>query len=326
MDNSLGQSVLGSGASLFLAEVCTGLALSQKTLPCKYFYDDRGSRLFDAITQTPEYYLGRMEREILTRSGPALRDLVGPQALLVELGPGDGSKGQLLLQALEHPAGYLGVDIAADALRRCQQRVARAWETVPVSSLLADYTLPWALPRTLNPHQRCLLAFLGSSIGNFEPAGVVAFLRQTARVLRPHDIILIGVDLAKDPAVLEAAYNDQAGLTAAFNLHLLERINRELGADFDLTAFRHRAIYRPDRGRVEMHLESLAQQWVRIGTERFRLERGETIHTENSYKFQSGDFQELLRAAGLTPVAAWTDHRGWFSLQVASRIPVAGQP
>jgi dimethylhistidine N-methyltransferase len=315
------------------AEVLAGLSRPQRALPPKFFYDQRGSRLFDAITALPEYYLTRAEIGILRDHGAEMAERIGPGRTLIELGSGSSLKIRILLEALG-PALYIPIDISRQHLLASAHALAECFPTLAILALCADYSAPFDLPtNAADPGQRAAF-FPGSSIGNFEPDAAVALLARVAALLGPGGRLLIGADLIKDPAILHAAYNDAAGVTAAFNLNLLARIDRELDADFNLRGFAHRAFYNPlsehgphgagDLGRIEMHLVSLADQRVRIGDRTFDFRQGETIHTESSYKYSLDGFRALAARAGFIPEQVWTDSQGLFSvhcLMVAGSTP-----
>lgn len=296
----------------FFRDVIHGLSRRPRRIGPKYFYDERGSRLFDAICRTPEYYPTRTEIGILERNVEDIARHIGPRCVLIEPGSGNSRKVRILLDRLK-PRAYLPVDISRDYLRSTAEHVAAEYPWLAVHAVCADYTAPLALP-DCPPHMQRLVFFPGSTIGNFDPAPASAFMRNMAGLAGPGGGLLIGVDLKKDPAVLHAAYNDAQGITAAFNLNLLTRINRELDADFDLARFHHRAFYSTDLGRIEMHLVSTGNQQVRVGGQRFDFARDEGIHTENSYKYSVGEFQALARRSGWTPVAVWTDPAQLFSV------------
>jgi dimethylhistidine N-methyltransferase len=298
----------------FLDDVISGLARSQKSLPPKYFYDAQGCALFEAICALPEYYLTRAEIALMRgRVGDMARH-IGPGRVLIEYGSGSGRKTRVLIEAIE-PVAYVPIDIAREQLAATAEEVARDFPRLRVIAVCADYSRPLALPGLddLGARRR-VVYFPGSTIGNFTPAEAGEFLAGAREQARARGGLLIGVDLKKDPARLGAAYDDSRGVTAAFNLNLLARINRELGADFDPSAFRHRAFYDEAAGRIEMHLESVKPQAVKIGGRAFHFREGETIHTENSYKYSVREFQELARAAGLAPVECWTDAEQLFSV------------
>ena len=295
-------------------EVLAGLARRPRAIPPKFFYDARGSQLFDAITQTPEYYPTRTEIAILQAHAPAIAARVGTGSLLVEPGGGSCAKVRILLEGL-CPCAYVPMDISREHLWMAAEATAADYPWLEVHAACTDFTRVMEIPPSA-PEGPRLAFFPGSSIGNFDPAGAVDFLATVAEVVGPGGWLLIGVDLKKDKAILDAAYNDAAGVTAAFNLNLLERINRELGADFDLAAWRHCAFYEPARGRVEMHLESLAEQRVRVAGRAFEFAAGETIHTENSYKYAVDDFHDLAGQAGFVAEAVWADPQDLFSVQL----------
>lgn len=294
------------------AEVLAGLAQAQKRIAPKFFYDAAGSALFDAICNLPEYYPTRTEIAILRTHGAAMAARLGREALLIELGSGSSLKIQVLLEALR-PAVYMPVDISREHLLDSANRLAGDFPGLAVHAVCADYSVPFALPVEDHEHPRAAF-FPGSSVGNFEPTDAARFLRRVAALLGPGGRLLIGVDLRKDTARLEAAYNDAAGVTAAFNLNLLTRFNRELGADFDLDGFRHQAFYNTAEGRIEMHLRSLRPQQVQIGAARFAFRAGESIHTECSYKYSIAGFHALAQQAGFVPEAVWTDPEDLFSV------------
>ncbi|MBV1798774.1 L-histidine N(alpha)-methyltransferase [Siccirubricoccus sp. G192] len=313
MSQALLRGAATAQRSALLADALAGLSAARKTLPCKWLYDAEGARLFEAITRLPEYYPTRTETRILRDQAPAIAEAVGPGAAVVEFGPGDGAKAALLLPGLAAPAAYVPVDIAPEWLEGAASRVAAALPDLPVLPVVADFTLPFALPPGLGRAPR-LGFFPGSTIGNFEPEEAVAFLRRARTTLGRGARLLLGADLVKDPAVLEAAYDDAAGVTAAFNLNLLHRLNREVGADFDVSAFHHRAIWNAALERVEMHLVSLWAQQVRLAGRVIRFEVGETIHTESSHKYRPERLASLAEAAGWRAVAAWTDPERLFSV------------
>jgi dimethylhistidine N-methyltransferase len=296
----------------FLGEVLAGLARKPAVIPPKFFYDAEGSRLFDAICETPEYYPTRTEMRILRDNADAIAARIGPECLLVEPGSGSSEKVRLLLHALR-PQAYVPMDISRDHLLAAARRVAAEHPWLDVHAACIDFTAPLTLP--YRPAGVPAVAFFpGSSIGNFEPAAAVDFLRNLRDMVGKGGGLLIGVDLKKAPALLEAAYNDAAGVTAAFNRNLLTRINRELGGDFIPEQFSHRAFYNPMRGRVEMHLVSRCEQVVSLAGQHFCFAAGDSIHTESSYKYELAEFQTLARSAGFTPDGVWTDSEGLFSV------------
>ncbi|HYQ72223.1 MAG TPA: L-histidine N(alpha)-methyltransferase, partial [Gammaproteobacteria bacterium] len=288
-----------------------------RRIPPKYFYDARGSRLFEAICEQPEYYPTRTEAGLLSRHAGDIAALAENDCCLIEPGSGSCDKVRLLLGNLR-PAVYVPIDISCDHLQLAAECVARDFPWLEVHAVCTDITETVSLPIVAR-HARRVVFYPGSSIGNFEPAAATAFLRDLAGVAGPGGAVLIGVDLRKDDAVLNAAYNDAAGLTASFNLNLLRRINRELHADFSLDNFEHFAFYNRSAGRIEMHLVSRCRQTVRIDGRRFEFRAGEHIHTENSYKYTVQGFQMLAVMAGLNPVTVWIDRDKLFSLHYLQR-------
>ncbi len=303
------------------AAVRDGLSARRKRLPPWLFYDEAGSRLFDRITELPEYYLTRTERGILAAHAGAMTALAAdgssPGRLrLAELGAGSADKTRLLLKAAIERQGevvYEPVDVSATALEAAQERIEREIPGVVVAPRVTDYTHGLELVPCAAGERRLVL-YIGSSIGNFDPHEAARVLEGVRAGLQPGDALLLGVDLAKDTRTLLAAYDDAAGVTAAFNLNLLARLNRELGANFDLEAFAHRARWNGPESRIEIHLVSRSPQRVRLSALDLEVEfaRGETIHTENSYKYRPGQAEAMLTAAGFAPVESWTDARGWF--------------
>lgn len=302
-------------ADSFLHDVVTGLSAQPKWMAAKHFYDAEGSRLFERIMELPEYYPTRSEMQTLRTNAAALAALIPEGAALVEFGSGSTAKIRLLLEAAPHIATYVPVDISADYLEEQAQELHRDFPQLKILPVAADFTKPFELPLGVRKLARVGF-FPGSTIGNFEPLAAVAFLRNAARILGADASLIIGVDLVKDEYVLNAAYNDKAGVTAAFNLNLLARINREAGGDFDVRAFSHRAFFNTARERIEMHLVSEKQQTVTVGGETFDFAPGETIHTENSYKYSREGFRDLARQAGWLEQALWTDDGGNFSVRV----------
>ena len=305
-------------AARFRADVLAGLRRSHKRLPCKYFYDDIGSRLFDRICELPEYYPTRTELAILQSDASDMAARLGPGCLVIEYGSGSSTKTRLLLDALDRPAGYLPVDIAREQLERSAASLAADFPGLPVLPVCADFNRPFALPPGLPAAARRVVYFPGSTIGNFTTAAARRLLAGMARLVGPAGAVLIGVDLKKDPKILEAAYDDAAGVTAAFNRNILVRINRELGGDFRPSEFLHHPLYNPTFGRIEMHLISRRRQTVRLAGERIAFDEGEGILTECSYKHTVRGFQMLAASAGLRARQVWTDSRRWFSVQYAT--------
>jgi len=287
-----------------------------RELPTQYLYDARGSALFDRICELPEYYPTRTELAIMERDVQAMARGVGERALIIEYGSGSGIKTRRLLEALQRPAGCVLVDISREHLLRSAARLADELPHVEVLPVVADFTAPFAVPRPHGKVRRRVVYFPGSTIGNFLPEQASRLMQQMAAQVEAGGGLLIGTDLRKDPAMLEAAYDDAQGVTAAFNKNLLRRINRELGADFDLRAFEHRAIYDQERGRIEMHLVSQETQAVRVAGRRFELGAGEAIRTEYSHKYTIDGFHELAGEAGWRPEEVWMDEKAWFAVHL----------
>lgn len=299
----------------FRDAVLEGLAQRQKRIPCRFLYDARGSDLFEAICETPEYYPTRTEIAILRERAAEIATLIGPDATLIEYGSGAGQKVKLLLEAMERPRAYAGIEVSREILTRATDDLALAWPKLDVVAICADFLTPISLPPSLRRGEGRRVAFFpGSSIGNFTPVEATRFLAQCRAMVGPGGGMVIGIDLKKDTARLDAAYNDAAGVTAAFTLNLLERVNRELGGDFDTTRFAHHAKYDETTGRVAIHIRSLADQTATVAGRRFHFAKGEGIHTEDSWKYAVSDFQMLARDAGYTPRACWTDRDRLFSV------------
>jgi dimethylhistidine N-methyltransferase len=293
----------------FRKDVLEGLARPQKALPPKYFYDAAGSRLFERICRLREYYPTRTELAITRKHLREIARFAGKRCALLEYGSGESLKTRLLLGALQ-PSVYMPVDISADALRAAVTRLLREFPKLGVVAITADFSHPLSIP-AYRGNARRVVYFPGSTIGNLRRDEAQAFLKMTRGQVGPRGAMLVGVDLKKDANVLHAAYNDAKGVTAAFNLNLLARINRELGGDFDLRRFAHYAFYNPMAGRIEMHLVAREAHAVNIGNYRFAFHRGESIHTENSYKYSVEEFQALAATAGFKASRLWTDARGW---------------
>lgn len=307
------------GTESFSEAVRAGLSARPKTLPWPYFYDEAGSRLFEQICELPEYYLTRTEDEILRDHAGAMVAGWACDPVMVELGSGSATKTRRLISAALRRYGrlhYIPIDVSPTALIESAQALVRHFPDLRVTGHPATYqdALPVVADEVPGPK---LWVFLGSSLGNYDDEGAAALLRQLAHAMGPDDRFLLGTDLAKDAATLEAAYDDAQGVTAQFNLNILTRINRELGADFDLDAFAHRAVYRPDLGRVEMHLVSRSAQAVRIpgASLTVRFDSGESIHTESSHKYTLEGLRDLARRTGFEEDAAWTDRLGLFRVQ-----------
>ena len=298
--------------ALFRADVLQGLARPQKRIPSKYFYDAAGSKLFDRICELDEYYPTRTELGIMRAHAPEMAERCGPKCQLIELGAGSLMKVRLLLDRLDRPAGFVPVDVSGEHLESSADELRDEYPNLDVQPVSADFTADFAMPA--RACSRRVVYFPGSTLGNFDPAEADDLLRRIARLVGPGGGLLLGVDLRKDRRVLEAAYNDALGVTAAFNRNLLARIDRELGADFDPDSFRHRAFYNAAHSRIEMHLVSASDRRVRIGETAIRFRRGETIHTENSHKYDTGELARRAAACGLRTDATWTDAQRYFAV------------
>jgi dimethylhistidine N-methyltransferase len=315
------QQVSESEPPDLLADVIDGLSSNPRTLPCKYFYDERGAGLFQKICELPEYYITRTEIDILDRNRAEIASQLGPNIELIGLGTGAGTKTRILIEALERPAVYIPVDISEKQLRESTALFQKIFPDLEILPVCADYLQRIMLPSPQRTAERKIVYFPGSTIGNFEPAEALEFLHRIANVCRGGGGLLIGVDLKKELQVLEAAYNDRAGVTAQFNLNLLERVNRELGADFDLDQWQHRAIYNSKAGRIEMHLISEIDQFVDLDQHKFHFRRGDKIITEFSYKYAPEEFAVLAGKAGLNFVRMWTDDARLFGLFYLASLP-----
>jgi len=307
----------------FLADVVAGLTAKRKRLPPKYFYDSAGSALFDQITSLPEYYPTRCELAILRDNAPAIASLFPPGCALVEFGSGSSRKARILFGAAATVEAYVPIDVSGDVLQQDAAQLRRDFPRLAVHPLVGDFTQAPELPPAVAGLRRVGF-FPGSTIGNFEPREAVGFLQAARKMLGAGSLLLIGVDLVKAPEILRRAYNDAAGVTAKFNLNLLVRINRELGGHFDLAAFAHRAFYNRGRRRIEMHLVSTRPQTAKVADREIGLRAGETIHTENSYKYSIKSFQALAGRGGWSPLAAWTD--GLFSVHALRAAPGRAKP
>jgi len=299
----------------FADAVLSGFARKPRSLPCRFFYDSRGSALFEEITQLEEYYPTRVETALLEAYGAEIAERMGDARVLVEFGSGSSRKTSLLLSALACIPVYVPIDLAGESLAEAADWLSERHDGLAIRPLVADFTKTHTLP-VVARRPRKLGYFSGSTIGNLTPGEAQAFLVNAARLLGRGAAFLVGVDLKKDPAILIPAYNDRRGVTAAFNLNLLERINRELDGDIDVGRFAHDAIYDERLGRIEMHLVSLVRQTVRVLGREFRFTEGERIHTENSHKYTIAEFQALARTAGWRPAEAWTDAGNHFSLHL----------
>jgi dimethylhistidine N-methyltransferase len=299
----------------FAEAVLQGLSRRPRAIPCRFFYDARGSELFEEITKLPEYYPTRVETALLEAHGEEIAALAGGGRMLIEFGSGSSRKTSLLLHALGRVAAYIPIDIAAESLSEAAEWLSGRHRGLTILPLIADFTTTRTLPAVAAGKPK-LGFFSGSTIGNLTQDEACAFLANAARLLGPGSAFLIGVDLKKSEAILVPAYNDAQGVTAAFNLNLLARVNRELGGTFELSRFAHDAVWNEAAGRIEIYLVSLAEQIVRVGARAFSFTSGERIHTENSHKYTVEEFQALARAGGWQPVKAWTDPDRLFSLHL----------
>jgi dimethylhistidine N-methyltransferase len=305
---------LQPSAAQFLADVLAGLSATPKELPCKYFYDERGSQLFDEICALAEYYPTRTENVIIRRHVHEMADQIGPGVMLVEYGSGSSTKTHALLDRLEEPVAYVPVDISREHLRRTANELSRLYPHIEMLPVCADFTKPFALPLSHRTPTHSAVFFPGSTIGNFKPAEARQMLVQLAAMCGTGGGLLIGIDLQKDVRTIEAAYNDARGVTAEFNLNVLRRINQELDGDFNLEQFRNCAVYQRRFGRVELSLVSQCDQWVSIGDHDFHFAAGERIITEYSHKYTIPGFARMAADAGLTLRKAWTDPRQYFAV------------
>jgi len=304
--------------SRFACDAIAGLTARPKRMSPKYFYDGAGSQLFEQITELPEYYPTRCELAILQAHGAEIGRMLAEGTALIEFGSGSTRKVRILLDAASTIEAYVPVDISSEMLVQEAAQLQHDYPSLEVLPVVADFSGLFRLPNDI-AGMACAGFFPGSTIGNFEPHQAAAFLQNAAAILGPGSTLIVGVDLAKDAHILNAAYDDAAGVTAKFNLNLLTRMNRELGADFDLDAFRHQAFYNAERQRVEMHLVSRKRQKVRLCGRVIEFGEAETIHTECSYKYTVESFGKLARRAGWTSAAVWTDPQGYFSVQALTR-------
>lgn len=307
---------MDTAADTLRADVLAGLRARPRTLPTKYLYDTRGSALFEAITRQPEYYPTRVELALLASHLGPIAAAVGPRVHVVEYGSGSGLKTERLLSGLEEPLAYTPVEISPAALEGCVARLRPRFPELAMLPLCADFTRPLRLPRPPHTPRRTLVFFPGSTLGNFVEAQALELLRAMAATIGEHGCALVGIDLVKDPAVIEAAYNDAAGVTAEFTLNLLARLNRELDADFDLDGFAHQARYVEPRERVETHVVSLRRQRVHVAGHGFDFAEGEAIQVEYSHKYRDETFQALAARAGLEVVDGWGGLEEGFGLRL----------
>lgn len=298
----------------FRDDVWQGLGQRPRRLSSKYFYDARGSELFERICDTPEYYVTRAELSLIEEHAASIAEALGPEVRLVEFGNGSGVKTRLLLQALRSPCAYVPVDISETALAESSAALASEFPTLPISPLCADFTAPLTLPKLTREARRTVIQLAGSTLGNFTESESITLLQQMRRAAGAGGAVLLGLDLKKDVARLEAAYNDAEGVTAAFTLNLLARINRELDGDFNLDAFAHRAKYSAEAGRIETDIVSQREQHAHVAGRRFDFGAGEAIRVEVSTKYNADDIARLAAASGLKPQARWTDADGDFAV------------
>jgi dimethylhistidine N-methyltransferase len=303
-----------------LAEIHAGLSQLQKSISPKYFYDDAGSKLFDAICELPEYYPTKTELAIMHANIAEIADLIGPQASLIEFGSGSSLKTRVLLECLHELAVYVPVDISEEHLLQAAERIRANYPAVEVLPVVADFMREFDLPSPQVMPLRNIVYFPGSTIGNLSNDAAHDLLRVMHHEAGEDGALLIGVDLQKDVAVLERAYNDSKGITAAFNLNVLKRLNREFDGTFDLDQFEHRAIYNEEAGRIEMYLDSLVDQSANVGGKEFRFVAGESILTEHSHKYTLEGFAEMALQAGFRVERVWMDDEGLFSLQYCLRV------
>lgn len=295
-------------------EVLEGLRQDPKRLPCKLFYDERGSELYEQITRLDEYYQTRTESAIMRENIDEIVSRIGPGCLLVEYGSGNSEKTRILLDHLDDIAAYVPIDISRDHLLQAAVELAEEYPDLEIRPVCADYTSYIETPEVERPISKRVVFFPGSTIGNFEPHEAVVFLRRIAEPCEPGDGLLLGADLKKDRRTLEAAYNDTAGVTAEFNLNMLRHINRKLGTDFDLEAFEHRAVYNADEGRIEMWLISLEEQTVQLNGDAIAFDRNDKIWTESSYKYTRRELADLASQGGFELERTWTDPQDLFSV------------
>jgi len=301
-------------SDIFHATVIKGFQQKQRVIPCKFLYDKIGSQLFSKICHVPEYYIPQIEKDLLSKNIHEIADLAGNNLVLVELGSGNCAKTRILLDAL-NISSYIPIDISKEDLLETAEMIRSEYKDINIQPFCTDYTMPFTLPLK---KENNLIYFSGSSISNFEPHEILNFLNNIHDILTPQGKLLISVDLKKDKEILHAAYNDAQNVTAEFNLNLLARMNRELNANFDLKQFSHHAFYNEERARIEMHLISTNDQNIEINGQAFFFKKGESIHTENSYKYTIEEFIYLLDLAGFELHHTWTDPKQWFSMHLVS--------
>lgn len=300
----------------FRQDVIAGLSAQRKTLPCKYFYDEAGSRLFEDICDLEEYYLTRTELSLLNQVIDDIAHRIGPDVTIIEPGSGAGTKIRLLLESLDSPQSYIPVEISKEALLQSVEALSAAFPDIEMQPIAGDFDQVFSRPDYFKASaaKKRVVFFPGSTIGNFDPVAALGFLKKIARTVGKGGGLLIGVDLIKDRHVLLDAYNDANGVTEAFNKNLLQRINNELQGEFELDAFAHRSIYSEDHNRIEMHLVSQYEQSVKVDGHRFAFRANESIHTENSHKYSVDSFRELAAGAGFGLVDCWRDDKNWFAV------------
>ena len=298
-----------------LDAIVRGLNKAQKVIPSKLFYDENGSKLFDKITELPEYYLSRTEQAIMDESVLDMCARIGECALLVELGSGSSLKTRALLNHLDHPAAYIPIDISAKHLMASAENLAKEYPDLEIMPVCADYEQDFTLPKPSITPLKIVVYFPGSTVGNFHPPEVVAFFKHIKTICSENCEILIGVDMQKDKGILHRAYNDCDGVTAAFNLNSLEHLNKVYQANFDMASFKHEALYNERAGRIEMHLQSTRQQTVTLGGNQIHFKAGEKIWTESSYKYTNEGFGKLVEQAGFSIDQTWMDYNRFFSVQ-----------
>ena len=300
-------------------DVLAGLSRTPKRLPSKYFYDRRGSELFEEITRQPEYYLTRVELALLEASAMEIRNVVGPRAHVVEYGSGSGRKTRILLDSLDDPVAYTPIEISRSALLASVERLGREFDDIELLPVCADFTQPVAIPQPTRQAEHAFVFFPGSTLGNFTEPDALRLLRAMHQTMGARGGALIGIDLQKSPAIIETAYNDAAGVTAAFTLNLLARLNRDIGSDFDLDGFQHRADYVADAGRIETFLDSRRAQVVSVEGRCFDFAAGEAMQVEYSHKYTDAGFAALAASAGMRVVRGWNDAKDWFGLRLLQR-------
>lgn len=315
------QAPVPTNREAFHKDVLAGLSKPRKELPCKYFYDERGSIIFTQICNTEDYYVTRTECELMTTILPELQAMVGVNATIVEFGSGEGKKIRQLLHALDNPLAYVPIDISAEILNSSAAALKTEFPEIAIYPIVADYMGKITLPlQVRGMHNRKIVYFPGSTISNFTPEEAGQFFRKVNGLLSPGDGFIIGMDLIKSPNRLHRAYNDAEGVTKDFNLNILERINIELDGNFNPDFFEHYAFYNPEQQRIEMHLVSLRDHWVSIGVEHFHFRHGESIHTENSYKYTLDDVTNIGADNGFKNCKTWTDPAKLFSISFLMKL------